>query len=56
MIGPSVAAIGVALLIVGLVVTFGAWTLIPAGVALAAVGVLVDLEGAMNGKSASTAP
>jgi hypothetical protein len=35
---------------VGLVLEFGTWTLIPAGVVTCAVGVLVDFEEVTSGK------
>lgn len=44
MIGFATIATGYALLVVGIVVTLGLWTLIPAGSLLVIVGVFVDLD------------
>ncbi len=44
MIGAGVVAAGWVLLLVALVVLFGAWPLVPAGVVMMVVGTFVDLD------------
>lgn len=44
MIGLLVAAVGVVLVLVGLVAAVGVWSLVPAGGVLVLVGVFVDFD------------
>ena len=44
MIGLAVIAVGVALVVVGCVLTFGLWTLIPAGAVLVIAGLAVPFD------------